>query len=73
METKELVAILQALKEPNGNLSEKAEQLKEKAIDALAERLENESNDDDGGYAGDGEQERDGNGGLPPSHEDLPF
>ena len=75
MENKELIALLQALKEPNGELSQKAENLKEKAIDVLAERLEHQSNnDDDGGYAGEGEEEREGNGGSPPPpREDLPF
>ena len=74
METKELVALLQALKDPNGKLSEKAESLKEKAIDVLTKRLEDQD-DDDGGYHGDGEQERDGSGGPPPAggKDDLPF
>ena len=74
METKELVALLQALKDPNGKLSEKAENLKEKAIDVLTKRLEDQGDDDEGCH-GDGQQEGDGSGGsqLVPGAKNLPF
>lgn len=72
MKTNELVALLQALKEPNGKLSEKAEQLKEKTIDALAERLDNETNRQD-----DELQDQNGESGEGPkpdfNKKDLPF